>query len=129
MVDTIMMENPRRFELINGRRADLWIVRERQIGKFISAHKLKPVSRVSLGVSKEATSVKMIDINNITGIQGGRKVAHLHYKGELYLLKSKQWRDFSGVVVKDLSERLAASKQVSFDELVNISESVGSIIR
>jgi len=72
-------------------------------GKLVSsfsAHKLKPVSRVSLGVSKEATSVKMIDINNITGIQGGRKVAHLHYKGELYLLKSKQWRDFSGVVVK-----------------------------
>lgn len=118
-----------RFELINGIKANLWVISERQIGKFIEANKLKAVNRRSLGVPKALPAELMIDIDAIIGIRGGRKVPHLHYRGELFLLNSAQWREFSGRVVKDMSKKLADAKQVNVSELLEVSEAVSSVLR
>lgn len=129
MVETMMTDYYRRFQLKVGIPADFWVIREREIGQFIEKHNIDAVSRRSLGVPKKLSPERMIDIDYIIGIRGGRRVPHLHYKGDLYLLKAKQWREFSGAVVKDLSERLATSRQVNLSELLEISDSVGSAVR
>ncbi len=129
MEETMMTDYLRRFKWKVGIPADFWVIREREIGRFIKEHNLRPVSRRTLGVPEGIAPEKMLDIDHIIGIRGGRKVPHLHYKGELYLLKTKQWREFSGAVVKDLSKRLAVSKQVNFNELLDLSESIGPVLR
>jgi len=129
MVETMMTDYYRRFKWTVGIPADFWVIREKEIGRFIKEHNIRAVSRRSLGVPKEISPERMIDIDYIIGIRGGRRVPHLHYKGDLYLLKAKQWREFSGAVVKDLSKRLATSRQVNFNELLDISDSVGSALR
>jgi hypothetical protein len=129
MVETMMTDYYRRFEWKGGIPADFWVVRELEVGRFIKENNISAVSRRSLGVPKEVSPERMVDIDYIMGIQGGRRVPHLHYKGDLYLLKAKQWREFSGAVVKDLSKRLAKSRQVNFTELLEISDSVGAASR
>ena len=119
----------RKLELINGIKAHLWVISEKQIGKFIEANKLKAVDRRIMGVSKDMPAERMIDIDYLIGIRGGRRVAHLHYKGDLYLLSSAQWREFSGKVVKDMSKRLAEAKQVNLTELLEVTEAVGAVVR
>jgi hypothetical protein len=118
-----------RFNWRIGIPADFWVINERRIGEFIKENEIQRVSPRSLGVPKGLSAERMIDIEYIFGIRGGRKVPHLHYRGDLYLLKAKQWRKFSGAVVKDLSERLAASSQVNVRELLDISDSVNSALR
>ena len=119
----------RKLELINGIKAHLWVISEKQIGKFIEANKLKAVDRRIMGVSKDMPAERMIDIDYLIGIRGGRRVAHQHYKGDLYLLSSAQWREFSGKVVKDMSKRLAEAKQVNLTELLEVTEAVGAVVR
>lgn len=45
------------------------------------------------------------------------------------MLEPKQWRTFSKAVMKDISKKVAAANQVSFDELLDISESASSLMR
>lgn len=113
----------------NGLPAQLWITNEKLISKFIENNRLKPLDRRMMGMTKDLTVERRIDIDHILGIAGGRRVPHLHYKGDLYLLSSAQWREFSGKVVKDMSKRLSDAKQVNLTELLEVSDAVGSIVR
>jgi transposase len=60
--------------------------------------------------------------------QGGIRVPHLHYKGELYLLNKKQWNEFSGEILKEFSKKLAETKTVNFGQLMDLSETMNEII-
>ncbi len=121
--------NLRRFEMLDGMPADIWLTNEKQIGKLIDKHKLAPIPQRTLRRPKTVDTAKMIDIDWIDGIKGGIRVPHFHHQGELYLVKPKQWRKFSKAVVKDLSRRLADSGRVSLPELIDMSNSVGSLTR
>lgn len=129
MPEFILNENLRRLELINGIKADVWRVYEPHIGKLINKYKLKAVNRRTLGVDKDVSSEHRIAIDQIVGIRGGRRVAHVHYKGELYFLKSAQWRDLSTTIMKDMGKRLIDAKQVNLTELIDVTDTVGALIR
>jgi len=49
---------------------------------------------------------------------------HLHYRGNTYLLKPKQWKTFAANVQKELSKKLTGAKSVNFDKLIEISKAV-----
>lgn len=119
----------RRMEMVDGIPADIWVTHEKQIGKFIKNHNITPVSRRTAGLLETDAHEGIIDIDRISGIRGGMKVPHFHYRGDIYLLKPKQWREFSAAVVEDLSRRLEDAGRVSFHELLDISSSVASIMR
>lgn len=122
------METPRRAEhylrwkWLVGIPLDIWFSHERLIESIIKEYKLKPVQLEHLGVRQ---SKEMLDIDRITGIRGGRKIPHLHYKGDLYILDSIQWKEFSSKIVKEFSEKLEHANTVSFNKLVELAEAIG----
>ncbi len=77
----------------------------------------------------EIAEESIIDIDTIGGMPGGRRVPHLHYRGEMYMLDPEQWRSFSRVVMEDISKRVMAANQVSFNELLGVAESASSLMR
>ena len=109
--------------------ADIWLVKEAMIGRFIKENKLKAVERASLGaavnVTKEAaTTEKAITIDYIYDPRGGRKTPHLHYKGDLYLLDKAQWAKFTHPVLKELSSQLASVETIPFENMVEVSQAI-----
>jgi len=121
--------NTGRLEMLDGKRADIWLTNEKLIGKLIDKHELTPVLRRTLRQPEAADAARMIDLGWPDDFPGGMKVPHFHYRGDVYLLKRKQWREFSSAVVKDLSSRLADAGRVSLPELLDISNSVGPLMR
>lgn len=123
--------------LSSGKSANFWIDNERKIGEFIEKNKISHVSRDTAGVKEaiealapENSPENVADlIDSLSGIAGGIRIPHFHYKERLYLLNQKQWKEFSGGIVKELSERLASSGVVDIQDLVSISNVVGSIKR
>ena len=108
--------------------ADLWIIREREIGKFIKQNALKPVPARHFLTKPTDDNTRsfyhMIDIDSITGIHGGRKIPHLHYKGALYLLDRKSWRKFSADILKDFSNQLSQPNTVPFESFMEITDTL-----
>ena len=102
--------------------ADCWLGEEELIGKFITANKLKAAGKVAAGVAK--STAKAISIDNIIDPRGGRKTPHLHFKGDIYLLDAKQWREFSTPVLKEMSARLAAVRSIPFESFIEVSQAV-----
>lgn len=100
--------------------ADFWLVHEKGIMEFIKEHKLEPVrARVKeMGYAEEQ---RVIDIDYITGQFGGKRIAHLHYRGDMYLLDANQWREFSGTVLKDFSKKLAEAHTVNFEQFMELA--------
>ena len=58
---------------------------------------------------------------------GGLRVPHLHFNANVYVLTAKQWRDFSGPLMKDLGAKLAEAKEVNFDQVRAIAEMVDGV--
>ncbi len=58
---------------------------------------------------------------------GGIRGAHLHFKGDAYLLDEKQWGEFSQTILKNIQERLSGAKSVSFEQLMEASEATNSL--
>ena len=50
---------------------------------------------------------------------GGIRGPHIHFEKNIYLLDEKQWRDFSGRIMKDIQSRIANANSVSFDQLLD----------
>jgi hypothetical protein len=125
------VNNLGRLEFPHGVYADIWLTNEKVIGKLIDKHGLKPkpVPPRILRQPEAADAVRTIDLGWPIDFPGGIRVPHFHYQGELYLVKPKQWREFSKAVVKDLSSRLADAGRVSLPELLDISNSVGPLMR
>jgi hypothetical protein len=61
---------------------------------------------------------KVIDF----GIYGGDRGPHLHYKGNLYLLNERQWRDFTGRIKREFSARLEAAETIGFEQILDMDE-------
>ena len=59
--------------------------------------------------AEAAGSDAIMNIDYLVDPRGGKRTPHLHYKGEIYLLNEKQWKDFSSKVLQDFSKKLAAT--------------------
>ena len=112
--------------------ADFWIILEPLIEQFIKEKELQPVpeTRFSSLVNPVArdtevlASSRMINIENIIGIYGGRKIPHLHYKGDLYLLDRESWQEFSTTVMKEFAEQLAQSNSIPFESFMEMADNL-----
>jgi hypothetical protein len=97
-----------------GYQAMLWIDAER-IRNLINQFKLK-----SLPPETERT------FSRLPG-QCGIKVPHVHYQGKTYLLTTEQWNKFAGDVQKELGKKLASTKAVTFNKLIEIHEAIAEL--
>jgi hypothetical protein len=101
------------------------------IQEIIKVNKLTPVSRLEaiggMTTRSTATASTLNDHIEWWWKYGGMKAAHLHYAGEVYALNSAQWEQFSSAIVKDFSKKLAGSKNISYNELVEVVDAVSGI--
>ncbi len=102
---------------IYGGPRDIWIRNEKLLGELIAKWKLQPYAAVA---GKKAY---MYDPD----IRGGIRLAHLHAKGNIYLVDEKQWKDFSGRVMRDFRARLESAQSVNFEQLMDLSEAVEGV--
>lgn len=63
------------------------------------------------------------------GPTGGIPAAHIHYKGQIYLLNTKQWKAFSNGLMTEFQAKMSKTKTVSFDQLQNFSAAVDSLTK
>jgi len=59
---------------------------------------------------------------------GGIKSPHVHYNGDIYLIKKEDWKAFSGKIVENFRAKLATAKNISYDELMRLSDAMQDII-
>ncbi len=68
-----------------------------------------------------------------TLIPGGRTpgipAAHLHYKGEIYLLNTKQWKAFSTGLMAEFQAKIGKAKTISFEQLQIMSDAVEKLAK
>ena len=60
-------------------------------------------------------------------IREGIRIAHLHFRNDVYLLDAVQWKAFSGKVLGEFSAKLSKASTVSFDQLLDLSDAVDTI--
>lgn len=118
---------------------DVLLIHSKEIAKFLLDNKIQPFEEInvleSLGqtvaVKKAAAKPspdpwiqqRLPDYS----IWGGMKIPHLHYNGQVFMLDQKQWAAFSRVMLTKIREKLADTKEVSFDELMELSSVVGNL--
>jgi hypothetical protein len=120
--------------LPNGGRWDIWLTQVDYIAKLIKQFALKPVHEQHLAglnvTGPTAAPAKGTAGRAVIwdpGIRGGIRVAHLHYKGQVYMLDERQWATFSSKVIADAQKKLSNVKAVSFENLVELDAAGGSI--
>ena len=117
---------------IYGIPAPIWLKNIDMISEFISKNKLKPIQIESLPnvqavQAESAEQVKAALIIDRRPYPGGIRVPHLHFRGDLYLVKEELWREFSGRIVKDFQAKLANAKSIGFEDVMELSEAVDKL--
>jgi hypothetical protein len=59
---------------------------------------------------------------------GGIKSPHVHYNGDIYLLKKEDWKAFSGKIIEEFRTKLANAKSINYDQLMRLSDAMQEII-
>jgi len=121
---------------LRGIPADLWLQHGHIVESFIKEQKLKPVDPKFLVTKLEVLAgsprqslqprqpQKPVESNRHPG---GIRIAHLHFRNDVYLLDAAQWKAFSGKVLEQFSAKLSKASTVSFDQLLDLSDAVDSI--
>lgn len=125
-----------KLRLINGGRFDYWVINHASIAHFIKEYGLKPIGKEFLfsGIDQKALAqIKETDARMLWPwpwpfpFPGGMKYPHLHYKDDIFVLEADQWKAFSHQVMEEMREKLVEAGRVSYDELMNITESLGHL--
>lgn len=125
----------------NGGPFDIWLTSNRAVGEVIREHDVHPVAPEDLFWDAAVPMAEMDQVRGATGksqdqtalrlkprpFPGGIRAAHLHYKGEVYMLTNKQWNDFSNRMVGELRERLSNARDIGFQQLTQLAEAMGPI--
>ena len=120
------------YEGIDGGKLIMWMSHHMIIAKFIEKHNLVAIHqehmpRVPIQESAEKSDTSAELQFKPYPFPGGIRIAHLHFKGELYLLNRKQWQEFAGDTIVGFKEKLERANNVTFDQLMELSEAVSTL--
>ena len=119
-----------------GGRFDYWIKYVEVVAQFVEKYKIPPVEREHLLMDDPVPLISPKEMKELADIPkirpyppfpGGLRIPHLHLRGDIYLLTDKQWKEFSGMAVKNLQEKLGTVGTVGFDQLMELSETMGGL--
>ena len=103
---------------IYGGPRDLWIRNEKIVGELITKYKLQPYA---------AAAARNKAVMYDPDIRGGIRMAHLHAKGNIYLVEEKAWNEFSGRVLRDFRAKLETAQSVNFEQLMDIGDAIEGV--
>ncbi len=116
---------------IFGLPAPFWLKNGRMIEEIVHKNQLKPVPAGSLpdvvGMMAETTETRAPLVVDKRPYPGGIRVAHLHFKGDIYLLEENLWREVSGKMVKEFQAKLSKVNTVNFEQAMELSETMESL--
>ena len=113
-----------------GRPADFWAANHQLVAEAIRKYnptRVKRGQRSDDPLPIDAPKVDDIDITIDPDQWGGMRCPHLHFGNDVYLLTDEQWQAFSRDVIKKFGDRLSRVKAVNFQQLMELSEGVGSL--
>jgi hypothetical protein len=132
------------WKFIDGKPRDFWANELKYVEKYVTANqgqlrKIDINARAGFpsgvicssgpAAAKESGEPKaMATIQLPEWVDGGMRVPHLHYNGDIYVLTKEQWKQFSGQILKGFSKKLADTSTVSFEQLMELSDTMGSIV-
>ena len=120
------------WEIFGGKRP-FFLKYAELIGDVIKDFKLKPIQQELVAPTVRAsdfekfapTAEMMAYID--PSIYGGKRFAHLHYRGEIYMLNHEQWRTFTGRVKDDLIKKLQMANAISVEQFQDLSDAIDPI--
>ena len=111
---------------------DFWMKDISFIKDFIDKYKLQPHTEFIPRLSKitGTTGMKSAEKAFIwdPSIYGGMKIAHLHYKDDIFILNKEQWKDFSGQVLDKFRQKLNKINSVNYEQLMELSNAVSNFV-
>jgi hypothetical protein len=133
MANPLLVDYPfRPWEIYGGKRA-LFVRYAHIVADLIKDFKLQPIKEELLtptirmaGEAKAVPSAEVLQHID-PGIYGGKRFAHLHFRGEVFMLNREQWQAFTGRVKNDLIERLHAADAISVEQFQDLSDAVDAI--
>ena len=60
-------------------------------------------------------------------IWGGKRFAHLHYRGDIYMLNREQWQSFTARIKDDFITRLHAANSISVEQIQDLNDAIDPI--
>ena len=118
---------------LGGIPASLWIRNASLIREMVKKFNIKPAMEgpyaANLAAFPTGAEERIVAASVLRRppIPGGMRVPHLHLDGEIYLLNDKQWKEFSGKMIKELQARLSRVNAVSFDQAMDLSETIETL--
>lgn len=103
------------------------------IGDVIKDFKLEPIKEEVLvptrRISRAARSAAEIESMPYidADIYGGKRFAHLHFRGDIFMLNREQWQTFTGRIKNDLIERLHTANTISVEQFQDLSDAIDPI--
>lgn len=89
----------------------------------VTAEKEMP-AEINAKASAEESAITLLPRH----FPGGIKSPHVHYNGDIYLLKKEEWKAFSGKIIEDFRTKLASAKNINYDQLMRLSDVMQEII-
>jgi hypothetical protein len=108
-----------------GGRREIWSAFRVSIANLIEKFQLDPMDPAHLPQGGVPVAMSLVR----PWPCGGIKCAHVHWRGDVYLLDSEQWKVFTDGVVKECMHRLENAHTVSlpFDMVADIGDMAGSL--
>lgn len=109
---------------------DIWLKNSTLIESLINSQKLKPTDVVMFPTQWNTPAPEATVVSRAIKrppFPGGIKLAHLHYKDQLYMLTDAQWKSFTQELVKSFKERLAKTQVLSFEKTMELSEAIDTV--
>ena len=113
----------------------LWWLFSESVGRFVEKARPQKLLVRAERMEKSSVAPEKLEQGGVVPpivlrpheVYGGIRVPHLHHGGEIYLLTSEQWKEFSNHMLSKLTQCLRDANSVSFDQLMDISSSVASL--
>lgn len=100
------------------------------IADVIKDFKLKPIEQIQSPVTRAAeakSTAKESMIYFDPDAFGGKRFAHLHHRGEIYMLNREQWQLFTSRVIDNLIDRLKTANNISIEQMLDLNDAIDPI--
>ena len=118
-------------DFIFGKPRDFWTNYKDQIGQLVKEGKLQPAELNDLPLHQDIETMALLTSStpkNKRQFFGGMRTPHVHYQGNVYILKEEQWQDFSSKIKDQFIEKLKNANTLSFDQVMELSETIGPMV-
>jgi hypothetical protein len=124
-----------------GLPAPTWLKEVQRVEKFVEKYNLEQIATESLFSEWiMASETQMLEQPQVSAesrqkirfprprpYPGGIRIPHLHYKGDVYALDERQWQEYTKGILEGFQTKLANSKSVSVEQLVELSEAIDAL--